>query len=444
MSHEHEQIDYTEQCHQSLPGTTDEKQSQCFQKWRESRGDTPLESRTASRFGNGFTQVRDVPVFAEHTTRDRNGDTVVYDRNALSAIAQRCNDRIDDTGDYAPITDGHTPDKDQLSMGASMPEVLGYSGPYRLGKIGNKNPRWAIFADEWWHNEDVTKLRKLRRRSPEVWLEDRMEDRFFDPIAALGAETPRLDMGMTRYARIGGRLVEKYTAASPSAFNVSPIEEVDVENKDDYAMNPWIAAGLGAVVGRELKQCPPCPGQGNWRTAYAAGEEVAEGSAVGVMNAVDWVRKNLPDKHPSDKGLSRLLRAQGVPEAMIPQSLAEARAELSEDADKYGPYMGRGTTKSPYRPRKGGLTLSELGSGVAKRTVKPAWSAIKSGAKKAATKAAGKAASGMKKLMTPVPRTGGMGAMASRSKNTRMSRSRHYDDIAAALMEANLTGRRRR
>ena len=337
MTADLQQLEYTEQCHAALPGTTDDKQSSCFNQWRQTQGDSPLESRTASRFSNGFTQVRDVPVFAEHTTKDRQGNTVVYDRNALAAITKRCNDRIEDTGDYSPITDGHTPDKDQLSMGASMPEVLGYSGPYRMGKT---NPRWAIFADEWWHDEDVPKLRKLRRRSPEVWLEDRMEDRFFDPIAALGAETPRLDMGMTRYARVGDRVVEKYTAAAPSAFTVAPLEEVEMDKNsagsDDYAMNPWVAAGLGALVGRSLKNCPPCPGQGNWRTAYAAGEEICEGCAVGVMNTVDWIRTNLPDMHPSDSGLAKLLAAQGVPEGMLEQAIPEVRKELGQQQKNGG------------------------------------------------------------------------------------------------------------
>jgi len=332
------EVSFTERCHADL-GTgmeTDDKQAQCFQQWRSVRGETPIERKAIQRFSNDqFMRVRDVPIFAEHTTRDRDGDVVVYDRNALAAIAQRCNDRIHDTGDFSPITDGHTPDKAQAAAGAAMPDVLGYSGPYRLGKIGNKTPRWAIFTDEWWHREDADRLRKLRRRSPEVWLEERMEDRFFDPIAALGAETPRLDMGMTRFARrFDGQVVEKYTATFPGAMTVSPKSD-DLNKKKKYGVNPWVAAGLGALAGSALKSCPPCPGQGRFRTSYEAGADISEGSAIGVLNVSDWVRRHLPNKHPSDAGLGRLLSSQGVPTALVPQSIAEVRKDLELGPRKY-------------------------------------------------------------------------------------------------------------
>jgi hypothetical protein len=213
---------------------TDRRNATCFQVWRESVGPDDLERRAAARFGRDHQLERDVPVFAEHTTKDRDGNTVIYDRSALKAIMDRCNHRIADTENYAPITEGHTPDSEAIAAGAKMPEVLGYAGPYRLGMIGNKEPRWAIFADEWHDKADVPKLRKMRRRSPEVWVEDRMEDRFFDPIAALGAEAPRLDMGMTRFClSASGRVVEKYSAAavSPSAMSTF-VPGTDSRRKD--------------------------------------------------------------------------------------------------------------------------------------------------------------------------------------------------------------------
>lgn len=188
---------------------TDRRNAVCLQMCRDAGFDGPQQFSRED-----FHVVRDVPVFAEHTTKDKHGNLVVYDRNALEAIAERCNHRIQDTGDFPPITEGHTPTREEIAQGAKMPPVLGYAGNFRLGMIGNKNPRWAIFCDEYQHQEDVQKLRKLRRRSPEVWLEERMEDRFFDPIAALGAETPRLDMGMARFGRHhDGREVEKYSAS---------------------------------------------------------------------------------------------------------------------------------------------------------------------------------------------------------------------------------------
>ena len=219
----------------------DRRDSSAYERWRESRGVDDVERRAAERFSaDEFQHVRNVSVFAEHTTKDHEGNLVVYDRSALQAITDRCNHRIADTGDFPPITSGHTPDKDQMSRGAAMPDVLGYSGPFRLGMIGNKDPRWAIFCDEWHHKDEVERLRKLRRRSPEVWLEEKMEDRFLDPIAALGAETPRLDMGLTRFGRTAdGRIVEKYTAVSPGpASSFIKSDKYESQTKGNNMLSP--------------------------------------------------------------------------------------------------------------------------------------------------------------------------------------------------------------
>ena len=328
--------------------STDSKNAVCFQTWRMHKGEDALDQTAVQRFSNGdFVQVKDVPVFTEHTTTDRDGNMVVYDRNALEAIADRCNERIEDTGDFSPITDGHTPDREASERGVPMPEVRGYAGPYRLGRVGNKKPRWAIFADEWWHKDDVQKLKKLRRRSPEVWLEERMEDRFFDPIAALGAETPRLDMGMTRFARTGdGREVAKYTAAAPSAFSVDIKDEIEVGDggKQDYGVNPWLAAGMGALAGNMLKKCPPCPGDTGFRSYQAScgdddadtdtenyqGEEGMALSPDDVQNIVDaieqldwvtWVKDQMANEPQPSVEQNQLAPDQG-PEGVDPDMRA--------------------------------------------------------------------------------------------------------------------------
>lgn len=346
------QADFADRCHVSMGDghSTDSKNAVCFQTWRMHKGEDALDQTAVQRFSNGdFVQVKDVPVFTEHTTTDRDGNMVVYDRNALEAIADRCNERIEDTGDFSPITDGHTPDREASERGVPMPEVLGYAGPYRLGRVGNKKPRWAIFADEWWHKDDVQKLKKLRRRSPEVWLEERMEDRFFDPIAALGAETPRLDMGMTRFARTGdGREVAKYTAAAPSAFSVDIKDEIEVGDggKQDYGVNPWLAAGMGALAGNMLKKCPPCPGDTGFRSYQASccdddsdhdtdhknyqGEEGMALSPDDVQNIVDaieqldwvtWVKDQMANEPQPSVEQNQLAPDQG-PEGVDPDMRA--------------------------------------------------------------------------------------------------------------------------
>ena|GEM_PF-2305878 len=49
-----------------------------------------------------------VVVFAEHSTRLRDGTPVTYDREALEKIARNCNRRIEETGNYAAVCIGHT------------------------------------------------------------------------------------------------------------------------------------------------------------------------------------------------------------------------------------------------------------------------------------------------------------------------------------------------
>ena len=231
---------------------TDRRNSEMLRAWRESGQDRTLDQAAAQRFGTPeYIRVPNVPVFSEHTTRDGKGKLAIYDRRALAAIVDRCNTRILDTGDFPPLTEGHTPTTEEQNAGRKMPEVLGYAGPFRLGQIGNVNPRWAIFCDEWHHRDCAGKLRRMQRRSPEVWLEERMEDRFLDPIAALGAETPRLDLGPARYGRrADGRVVEKYTATLPGAatsFVPGAIAAGKQDRKDRYK-------GHGMISPEDLDQ----------------------------------------------------------------------------------------------------------------------------------------------------------------------------------------------
>ena len=188
------QSQFVARAHEALASEfpdTDQRNAVIFKQWRESRGGSDaLERKAREKFGDAkqFVRKLDKPVFTEHETKDADGNMVVYDRAALEKITNRCNERILDTGDFAPITFGHTPTEEEIARGAEMPDLGGFAGNFRLGMIGNKKPRWAIFADEYHYADSAEQLAKRPRRSVELWTEERMEDRFFDPIAALGAE----------------------------------------------------------------------------------------------------------------------------------------------------------------------------------------------------------------------------------------------------------------
>ena len=149
--------------------------------------------------GKDFETRTNVPIFAEHRTTAKDGRELNFGFAELQAVCDRCNRRIDETGDYATVCIGHTPDPDSMAKGANMPEMVGFAGPFRMGMMPPSptgKQRYAILADLHIMAEDAAKLRKYPRRSPELWLEDKYEDMFLDPIALLGAEAPRLDMGL--------------------------------------------------------------------------------------------------------------------------------------------------------------------------------------------------------------------------------------------------------
>lgn len=162
-----------------------------------------------------FQRFDTVCVFDEHT----GDDGVVYDRQLLEAIAENNNRRIRDTGDFVPIVVQHTGDEE--SPPEYDPPVIGLAGPFFLDKLGAENPRWGIFTTFWIFQDCVAQFRRCPRRSVEIWPEDRPEDRYFDPIAVLGAETPKRDLGLIYSmgrAKNGKRPV-RYEASMPSGSN---------------------------------------------------------------------------------------------------------------------------------------------------------------------------------------------------------------------------------
>lgn len=225
------QAEFVDRVWDSLPGSDVAKARFCRDAWFVVR-DGDLSRIAAERFPRDqYRSVSGSAVFKEHSTSRQTTDAygkviqqpVIYDRAALEAVCERNNQRIRDTGDFSPLCDGHTPDKAMLAKGAAQPDVLGFAGPFYLGKLGGQ---FAIFCDEHHQRGDVERIDRLQRRSPEVWLEERMEDRFFDPIACLGAQTPRLDLGMTRYGRLfetvgsdGANLMKYAAPAAPSGGN---------------------------------------------------------------------------------------------------------------------------------------------------------------------------------------------------------------------------------
>ncbi|HEV7280221.1 MAG TPA: hypothetical protein VGN57_08415 [Pirellulaceae bacterium] len=160
-----------------------------------------------------FVHAEGVCVFVEHETLGADGQPLKFDAEALAAIVESCNDRIAESGSFPVLAAGHTPTPEERSGGATAPDVVGFCGPFRLGQFG-ASKKTAIFADEWRRRDSVERLSRLPRRSVELWRAGEPQSAFFDPIAALGAETPRLALGLN-YSLDGSAPVLRYAAAAP-------------------------------------------------------------------------------------------------------------------------------------------------------------------------------------------------------------------------------------
>ena len=223
-----------------MPATAEAPQTQ---RPTPAQAEKPAQRPAGTEFPDSeFVTIPNVPIFAEHETESaaEPGRTLKFGSAELAAVCARCNRRIIETGDYAAIVIGHTPSQEEKDEGAKDPELIGMAGPFRMAKIGTgEKQRSCIFADFHVFREDLGKMRKHPRRSPELWLEEDYSEMFLDPIALLGAEAPRLDMGLL-YSKAGnpdrvaarmkflgwavtqGHKVERYAAACaamPSAGN---------------------------------------------------------------------------------------------------------------------------------------------------------------------------------------------------------------------------------
>ena len=165
--------------------------------------------------------------------------------------------------------------------------LVGLAGPFRLGQIRQHGgpARWAILADFHIQRNQSHLVKQFPRRSAELWVEDAYEDMYLDPIALLGAETPRLDMGLLYSAVLhrGGRQmeIEKYSACAPSATSVFvPSDTVrksyraDAEADDSTPTIPVME--ISQMTPEDIKQIVDALEQLDW-VQWVKGQMLAKG-----------------------------------------------------------------------------------------------------------------------------------------------------------------------
>lgn len=321
---------------------TETRNGVVFDIWRHAKGTSELEAKAQSKFKDAeFAHAADVPILTEHEYIDRDGQLQKYDFNALKDIVERCNYRIADTGNFAVVSKGHTPTKYQQEKGMQQPEVLGFAGPFRLGMIGNKDPKWTIFADEHYFKDSAAEMKRLPTRSPEVWLADEMGDRFMDPIAALGSQTPQLDMGI-RFARMeNGKEVAKYATLPGGSTTFIP------QFGDGEAMV------ADKPKEKDCNSSPKLRYEGDEQMALSDGDVAQIVAAFNETAGMRWVASRMEQEQAAVPDAT--LDPANAPDQQTPLDEPE-RNEADEDVDDYeaseGAEAGGTGEKVPVRDIK--------------------------------------------------------------------------------------------
>lgn len=148
-----------------------------------------------------FVVFRDRPIFKQSIgpAEDDYPDGFRYTREILKSMVKTMNYRIQNSDDWCPLVAHHRP-KEHEKPYKEEPELCGFVGPFRLGMFGKVDPVWCIFGDQWVFKDKEDYVRKHPRLSVELHPESDPHERFFDPIACLGAETPGQDLGL-HYSR---------------------------------------------------------------------------------------------------------------------------------------------------------------------------------------------------------------------------------------------------
>ncbi len=211
--------EFVRRAHSSLMDVEPDWEERNAKVWRawESKNGNPVRNRAMKYHAKGCARfVPDVCYFMEHETIGRDGKPVRYSFAELKDIVDEQNARAEHHN-YSAIADRHT--RDKYDSPDQEPEVVGYAGAARLGMVGGK---WAIFMDEHHKKDGLAVLNKKQRRSVEI---NRYRDGrrpYLDPIAALGADSPRLPLPVARYSvDDSDEIVDRYEVEAPAMVSGS-------------------------------------------------------------------------------------------------------------------------------------------------------------------------------------------------------------------------------
>jgi hypothetical protein len=286
---------FVRRAHQSLMQTVpnpDQRNQIVWNAWDQSNGN-PLRDRARGMFTQDiYRHVPSVAYFHEHSTIGRDGSPHVYGFDDLANIVDGQNQRAD-TDCYSAIASHHTSD---LHKGPRFePETVGYAGVYRLGMIGHTQPKWAVFADEFHKKDQADLFDKRRRRSVEVLRFKDGRPPVLDPIATLGADSPRLNLPVARYEQENA-VVERYSFVAPAAVGATSSY---VPKLDKYEQAP--------------PQNPSVPNEGQGMLGPEDVQQIV--TAMRSIPELAWVRQQMQTAVGGDGAGDDLSMGGGAPDA---------------------------------------------------------------------------------------------------------------------------------
>jgi hypothetical protein len=206
----------------TLPNVEERNQA-VWGAWDMRYGSFQKERYSAQMRFAGWRSIPDVCHYTEHTTTTKQGPLEVGP-NEIAAICRNMNRRTK-LGLNPPLINKHTPDRSQPNPMDKEPYIVGYAGNYRIGMIDDgEKQRFSIFGDEYHKPEHLAELNDKPRRSVELMRYKDSARNFFDPIACLGAESPRIEMPPAYYSvehDDAGLEVVRYSIAVPVAAGSS-------------------------------------------------------------------------------------------------------------------------------------------------------------------------------------------------------------------------------
>lgn len=230
----------------------------------------------------------------------------------LEQVIASANHRYEDTGDMSPLILGHTlkdaPESEQ-------PPIMGYLRNFRLGQIGKKDPRPAIWAEHLILPEWLDRIKDFPRRSIEFWGEDGL----IDPVAALGATTPHRALGLALSKA-------RYKVAMLGA--TTPHRDVGLALKVRAVDSQSQSKSRGGTrPKRALSSQPRLLSQRTSKTEGTMADANEIQNAIASMPLMQQLGAMLPV-------LAKLVKEYEEGEANAPEELAEEREHIDETVEK--------------------------------------------------------------------------------------------------------------